>query len=251
MEVERIGDIVESPYTISLDDDPIPAKIIEETLGVKCFSFARSDDLLRNAKRFEPMGAFIDIYLNGECGLDVVPTVRTLWPTTAIIVMTGDPDDNLVGQALASGADDFIRKPISPPEVLARLKARVEDRKDKSSYNLLKFGDIRIDLRNKSMSGLKGNVFLSNKELDLLAKMIRTSGVVVPKAVLKRELWGRTTVSDNALDRKIFEVRKALKSVSEKVELQSIYGVGMVLRLRTFEHDREILEDIDSKLQFS
>lgn len=248
-ELESLKELKDTPYTVTLDDDPLAAKIIEDTLSLKNFCFSTSQELLANAAKFEPMGAFIDIHLEGECGLDAVPAMRTIWPSTAIIVMTGDEADELVGQALAAGADDFIRKPIKPAEVMARLKARLEDLKDKNGHTLLRFGDLRVDLRHKSLTGPGGQLILSSREVELLAELIRANGVVIPKGVLKRELWKNVSVSDNALDRKIFEVRKALKEVSRNVELQSIYGVGMVLRLRSFEEDRVVLEDIDARLK--
>jgi DNA-binding response OmpR family regulator len=249
LDLPSLKDLNGAPYAVTLDDDPLAAKIIEETLGLKNFWFKCSKDLLDYASQFEPMGAFIDIHLEGENGLDAVPAVRTIWPATAIIVMTGDDSDSLVGQALASGADDFIRKPINPAEILARLKARLEDLKDKNGHTLLRFGDMRVDTKHRSITGPGGQLILSSREVELLAELIRANGVVIPKAVLKRELWHNVAVSDNALDRKIFEVRKALKEVSRNVELQSIYGVGMVLRLRSFEDDRVMLDDIESRLK--
>ncbi len=243
------GDLTRIPYTITLDDDPIPAKIIEETLGLKNFWFSESSVLVQHAYKLEPTGAFIDIYLKNECGLDVVPIIRSLWPSTAIIVMTGDSNDKLVGQALALGANDFIRKPISKLEIMARLKARIEDLKEKNGHTLLRFGDLRLDLRHKSMTGPGGQVALSAREIGLIAELVRANGVVVSKDALKRELWGHVAVSDNALDRKVFEVRKSLRRVSRSVVLQSIYGVGMVLRLRTSEADRVVLDDFESKIR--
>lgn len=240
-----------TPYAVTLDDDPLAAKIIEETLGLKNFWFKSTKDLLQHAAQFQPMGAFIDIHLEGECGLDIVPAVRTMWPTTAIIVMTGDESDHLVGQALAAGADDFIRKPIKPAEVLARLKARLEDLKDKNGHTLLRFGDLRVDTKHRSITGPGGQMIISAREIELIAELIRANGVVIPKDVLKRELWHNVAVSDNALDRKIFEVRKALKEVSRNVELQSIYGVGMVLRLRSFDEDRIMQDDFDARIRSS
>ena len=98
------------PYIVTLDDDPVMAKIIEETLRIKNFSFASSGPLLACAAEMSPIGAFIDIHLEGECGLDIVPKLRSFWPTTALIVISGDESDQSISQALASGADDFIRK---------------------------------------------------------------------------------------------------------------------------------------------
>lgn len=237
-------------YIVTLDDDPMAAKIIEETIGIKNFWFKSSEDLARVAGDLDPMGAFVDIHLDGgDCGLDKVPELRTIWPTTAIIVMTGDDAGDMVAQALSAGADDFIRKPINPAEVLARLKARRDDIYDKSGYTLLSFSDLRVDIKHRSISGPSGRQMLSVREIALLGELIRANGVVVPKPVLKRELWKGLAVSDNALDRKIFEVRKALKEVGSKVEIHSIYGVGMVLRTTSYKDDIVVLDDLEAKIK--
>jgi DNA-binding response OmpR family regulator len=249
--LSKLKDLSHIPYTVTLDDDPVMGKIIEETLGIKNFAFSATEPLIECAQHMAPVGAFVDIHLKGECGLDIVPRLRSMWPMTAIIVISGDGSDQSVAQALASGADDFVRKPISPAEVVARLRARIEDLNDKNRLNLLKFGDLKVDLKYKSISGVKGQLILSAREVDLLAELIRAHGTIVPKDVLKRELWGSLAVSDNALDRKIFEVRKALREVSDHVELHSIYGIGMVLRLRNQEAERTLLNDFDAKLRSS
>ncbi|RZA18055.1 MAG: response regulator transcription factor [Proteobacteria bacterium] len=247
--LSRLKDLSHIPYTVTLDDDPVMAKIIEETLSIKNFAFVTSEQLLDCAEHLAPIGAFVDIHLKDECGLDIIPKLRSLWPMTAIIVISGDESDSSVTQALAAGADDFVRKPISPAEVVARLRARIEDLNDKNRLNLLKFGDLKVDLKYKSISGVKGQLILSAREIDLLSELIRAQGTIVPKDVLKRELWGSLAVSDNALDRKIFEVRKALREVSDNVELHSIYGIGMVLRLRNQEAEQTLLNDFDESLR--
>jgi DNA-binding response OmpR family regulator len=247
--LSRLKDLSQIPYIVTLDDDPVMARIIEETLGLKNFAFTQSEQLLECAGEMSPVGAFVDIHLKGECGLDIVPRLRALWPTTAIIVISGDESDASISQALASGADDFVLKPISPAEVVARLRVRIEDLNDKNRMNLLKFGDLKVDLKHKTISGGKSQLILSAREIDLLAELIRAHGTIVPKDVLKRELWGSLAVSDNALDRKIFEVRRALREVSDNVELHSIYGIGMVLRMRNQEAERTLLNDFDAKLK--
>ena len=246
--LSTLKELIHVRYTVTLDDDPLMARVIEETLGIKNFSFSESGPLLECAGHMNPVGAFVDIHLRGECGLDIIPKLRAIWPMTAIIVVSGDGSDDSIVQALASGADDFVKKPISAAEVVARLRARIEDLSDKNQLNLLKFGDFQVDLKHKVLSGPKCQLSLSAREVDLLAHLIRAQGTTVPKGVLKRQLWGSLRVSDNALDRKIFEVRKALREVSEAVELHSIYGVGMLLRMRSQVDDIQSLNRIESQI---
>ncbi len=70
-------------YTVTLDDDPVMASVIEETLGIKNFAFSATEPLLECAEFMAPVGAFIDIHLRGECGLDIIPKLRAVWPMTA------------------------------------------------------------------------------------------------------------------------------------------------------------------------
>ena len=173
------------------------------------------------------------------------PYIEILWPSAAIIVVTMDESAEVIQQALASGADDFIRKPVNAIELVARLKIRIDHLRDQVAETVYKKGDLALDVKHKMLRGGKGYAQLSQREAELLAHLIRSDGVVIPKEVLKRELWGNVKVTDNALDRKIFEVRKAVKSVSSNMVLQSVYGRGIFLRSMTHHEDRILLDDVD------
>ena len=112
------------------------------------------------------------------------------------------------------------------------------DRNKDTANTVFENGDLRLDVKYKMLKGNNGYMQLSQRETELLAHPIRSDGVVISKDVLKRELWGSVKVTDNALDRKIFEVRKAVKTVSTEMVLQSVYGRGIFLRSRTYSEDR-------------
>lgn len=230
---------------VTLEDDPLTATVIEQTIGVKNHWFTSVKALEEAAPKLNPLGAFIDIHLDGECGLDVLPMVRALWPSTVIIVMTGDDNDLFVAQALSSGADDFIRKPVRPVEIQARLKARLEDMHAKNGHAMLGYGDLTVDIKHRVLKGPSQQLSLSSREIDLIAELIRAQGLVVSKKELKQCLWRDVKVSDNALDRKIFEVRKAIKQVSKLVELRSVYGVGIMIKKKVDVKARRAMADPD------
>ncbi len=237
-------DDIDTAYTLTLDDDPIVCKLIEEFLGVKNFSFSSAQDLLRSSELFRPTGIFIDVHLaKNECGLDVIPQVRKCWPDAPIIVITSDDSNDHIGQALAAGANDFILKPFGASELIARLSSRREELKDRNSQWIVSYGDLELDLQKKILSSPLGQVYISSKEADIFAYLVRQSGIVVEKGIIKRHVWGSVKVSDNALERKIFEVRKTVRTLSSKVEIKTVYGKGLVLRLNSFACDQELLED--------
>lgn len=219
-------------YVITLDDDPMIGSIIEKSLGIRTIKLSTSRELLAGATQFKPLAVFVDIHLGvDDCGLDVIPTLRARWPYCPILVLTGDPSDDSVARALAAGADDFLRKPINHKELLARLHARLEDAAEKSARQLVEVGDIKIDIPHRMLTGPLGRRALSPTEINILAHLSQVRGTVVTKDVLKFRCWGPTAVSDNAVDRKIHEVRSALQDVSNLVKIKSLYGVGVTLQI--------------------
>jgi DNA-binding response OmpR family regulator len=218
-------------YTITLDDDPSVFRIIEKSTGFKSHSFSSPEELLCKASKYEPVAAFIDIDLGlGHCrGLEVIPSLRKYWPFCAILVITSDTTDAALSNALALGADDFIRKPIHPPELLARLESRVQELADKEINHVLRMADITFHVSRRSVKGSHGSTYLSPTAATILAALIRAKGTVIRREKLQHQVWGDLKVTDNALDRKIYELRKALLEVSDQLEIKSIYGVGFGL----------------------
>ncbi len=230
-----------SSYTLTLDDDPVIAELLQQILGVRTVAFESITSLKKSDSDLNPIGIFVDIHLaNGECGLEVLPTLRARWPLSPIIVMTSDPDESIVGQALAMGANDFILKPIRPGELKARYSARQLEMELRSHQTQLNFGDLSLNIQYKSLSGPKGECFLSPREVDILCFLIRTKGALVDKNTLKGRIWGNISVGDNALDRKLFDVRRSIHSVSDGVKLRSIYRHGIELVSKPISSDSRI-----------
>lgn len=232
------------PYTVTLDDDRIICRLIEDIVGLKTFGFSTATALIEQVSEFDPVGVFVDVNLAGnECGLDIIPFLVRTWPLAPVIVITGDERESLISQALSAGAHDFLIKPLRPVEVVARLAARRQDLASRIPTKTLAFGDITLDLQYKTLTGPKGQQHQSQREMAILTYLLRANGSVMDKLGIKRHVWGKIAVSDNALDRKLFEVRKSIRDVSHVVELKSVYGKGIVLRLRSHEYDQFVLQD--------
>lgn len=227
----------DGPYTVTLDDDPTVAHLIQQILSMKTVAYTNLTDLKANVEELKPIAVFVDIHLeNGDCGLDYIPDLKARWPLSPIIVMTSDHDESMVSNALALGADDFILKPIRHGELLARFLARKAEIELRNSQTILTFGDMSLNIRYKSLSGPKGSVFISPMEVEILCLLIRTKGALVDKNTLKGRVWGSISVGENALDRKLFDVRKAIRAVSEMVELRSRYRHGVELVCKPNSH---------------
>lgn len=220
-------------YTVTLDDDPMVHKIIEKSTDFKSLMFDNPEELDKQSAKMKPVAAFVDIDLGGEkSGLSIVPTLRKNWPYIPILVVTSSPTESAISKALTSGADDFIRKPIIPEELTARLQLRLNDSAQKEAKEIINFGDISIDYVHRKVVGPKGLHYGSPIEINLLATLANTEGALVEKESLKLRCWGQANVTDNALHRRLHAVRRLLKDVSDKVVIQTKYGVGFLLAVK-------------------
>jgi DNA-binding response OmpR family regulator len=220
-------------FIVTLDDDPMVSRILELAIGIRSENYRTLKEFQQARFLKEPIAVFIDIHLGvDDNGLDVIPDTRKRWPYSPIIVVTSDPNDEALELSFRRGADDFLLKPIKPREAQARFRTRLSEAQDKASKAGLSVGDLFLDISHKVITGPIGKQFLAPVETLLLAQLIKARGTVVPKEVLKREAWGPVSVSDNAFYRKLFELRRALQVVTDKIKIQSVYGEGLSLEIK-------------------
>lgn len=224
-------------YTITLDDDPIVAKLIAKSLGIRTVGYPSVESLVAADLKEAPVACFIDIHLGmGAKGLAALPLLREKLPFCPLIVITSDPSEAAVGEALASGADDFVQKPIRPQEISARLQTRLLDQLQKQTQSILKVGDAELDRAHRILRGPAGERYLSDTEVNLFICLSQAKGTIVQRHALKKRCWGQIAVSDNALDRKVYEVRRALKEIGSRVRLDTAYGVGFSMEVEAPPH---------------
>ncbi len=229
-----MSDGLDHDCIIVLDDDLMVAKIISGATKKKTSHFASISDFNEKGASLTPSAIFVDIHLGvDENGLDTLPKLKQRWPFCPIIVITTDRDENSVSKALAAGADDFVYKPLNTKEVLARLQVRMAELAKREAVELIRVADITVDLTHRSIASDKGGTrYLSSTEMNLLSCLLHARGTLVRREVLKRKCWGQIFVSDNALNRKLHEVRRALKEISDNVQIRTLYGTGFTLEVK-------------------
>ena len=236
-------------YLVTVDDDPLVNEIVEASVGMKSLSFATASSLLTVEEHLEPVGIFIDVHLDDdESGIEAIPQIQKRWPYAPLIVITGDRDDAVVGQALAAGAHDFVTKPLNPSELLARLSARRQQLKELTDDSSIRFHDFALNLFSCRLSGPTDDVMISKKDICLLKVLVENAEAIVTSVMLKAEGWGGIAVSDSTLHRKLHEVRKILRSVGSATEIKSVYGRGFVLRTTDHEDRKVLFQDSISKI---
>jgi two-component system, OmpR family, response regulator len=171
----------------------------------------------------------LDVMMPGTDGLTVLRTVRDAGHRIPVIMLTarGDEADRVVGLEL--GADDYVAKPFSPRELLARLRAVVRRAHPETVAEKLTAAGITVDTGSREAWVDGQPVALTGLEVDLLVALLRRAGRVVPRSALL-DLAGRGDVSvgERAVDVHISRLRKKLGD-DPPTRIRTVRGVGYVL----------------------
>ena len=178
----------------------------------------------------------LDIMLPKLSGLDILKQVRKEGLSTPIILLTakGSVDDKITG--LDMGADDYLPKPFSPEELLARLRAITRRKGEVINDNLLEFGDIKLNISTYDLQCKENSITLTQKEFEILNYFLQRPKNVVSKDDLITKLWGfDSDVEHNNIEVYISFLRKKLTYIDSEVKITTIRRVGYKLEERSEE----------------
>ena len=170
----------------------------------------------------------LDVMMPGLDGLNVLKKIREKSRVPVIMLTAkGDETDRVVGLEL--GADDYLAKPFSPRELLARLRAVLRRSELGQEREQLLVGEVSVDLGSRRASVGDREVGLTGLEFDLLVALMRRAGRVVPRSMLL-ELAGRSdvTVNERAVDVHISHLRRKLGDDPPRW-IKTVRGVGYVM----------------------
>lgn len=172
----------------------------------------------------------LDLRLPGISGLEVLRAMRQQSLVMKVIVLSAldSPEERLLG--LESGADDYVVKPFSTAELLARIRILLR-RTALVPAAMLELGDLRIDCALRLVTRGKRAIDLTPREYELLAYLMRNQGAIVTRDMLARDVWRsapRITPLNNVIDVHITHLRRKLHD-GETQLLHTVRGVGFVL----------------------
>src|SRR3954466_1251282 len=215
-----------------VDDDGRLYELIASYLGQNDVSPAHAPNGRRALELLEREAydaVLLDVMMPELDGLAVLKKIRERWPALPVLMLTakGDETDRVVGLEL--GADDYLAKPFSPRELLARLRAVLRRTQVDPNKEQLTVGSMSFDVAARSVQKAGQPVELTGLEFDLLLALARRAGRVVPRGNLL-ELAGRNdvNVSDRTVDVHVSHIRKKLGD-DDALLLKTVRGVGYVL----------------------
>jgi two-component system, OmpR family, copper resistance phosphate regulon response regulator CusR len=226
-------------HILVIEDEPKVAKALKQGFGAEGIDVAvaaTGEDgfFLASTKTFDVI--LLDCNLPGRDGYEVVATLRTTGIATPVIMLTARDSvaDRVAG--LDAGADDYVVKPFSFAEVLARVRALLRrDRKDQPLR--LRCAELEMDLVTRRVTRNRETITLTAKEFELLEYLLRTAGQIVNRDMLARDVWHdpdsrgpRSPSIDNLIDVQMARLRKKIDEPFDTKLIHTIRGVGFMLR---------------------
>lgn len=212
-----------------IEDDADIAETVKYNLQSEGFAVdvaASGEDGLALALKSPPSVIILDLMLPGMSGIDVCRRLRRENETrrTPIIMLTAKTSESDRIAGLDSGADDYIAKPFSVRELLARVRA-VLRRSEETAGELYDDGRLTIDVDDVSASCDGAKIKLTNKEFTLLSTLARKRGRVATRQQLLDQVWGYRYYGDaRTLDVHIRRLRQKLGACGDCIE--TVVGVG-------------------------
>jgi len=218
-----------------VEDDPTLRQALTFNLtreGYEVTAAADGEAALEAARNERLDLVLLDVMLPGMSGIEVLRVLRREGVTTPVIILSakGDEIDRVVG--LKIGADDYVTKPFSRPELLARIEAvlrreRREGTDDTERRELLEFGKIAIDVARREVSVDGTPLHLTTKEFDLLAHMAGSPGRIFTRDQLLARIWGYDYLGDGrTVDVHVSWLRGKLRLAEGHNYFRTVRGVG-------------------------
>lgn len=190
-------------------------------------------DQLSIEKDMESMPAPIVALLraDAETVFRDVESIRQHWHYTSIIVCGERAAMPVLHQLLAKGATDFLELPLNMEDCALRIAARVGAYYWRSRESTRQLGALTLSMMQRTVSNGRDTAFLTPIETKIVATFADSLGRVIERSAMKQMCWGDISITDNALNRKIYEVRRTLRRLSENINIRTIYGLGFELEV--------------------
>jgi two-component system, OmpR family, response regulator MprA len=216
-----------------IDDDPAVSASLERALrleGYEVQTAANGGGGLEALALAPPDAVILDLGLPDIDGLEVCKRMRSAGDDTPVLMLTARDAVNDRVQGLDAGADDYLVKPFALAELLARLRALLRRRSGEEG-EVLRFGDLELDLGTREAHRGKREFSLTRIEFDLLELFLRHPRQVLTRDVILERVWGYDFDSGtNSLAVYVGYLRRKTEEGSETRYIHTVRGVGYVLR---------------------
>jgi DNA-binding response OmpR family regulator len=214
-----------------VEDDPSVQKVLKHLFEVEGYAVeihGNGQSALESFHAFPPSIIVLDLRLPKLSGRDLCKEVKAEAPTLPIVVLSAASDVSNKVLLLELGADDYVTKPFSPQELLARVRAALRHTSRTSNISRVHFDNISVDW--KKMEVLRDGevVVLTAQEFKTLQFLVQNPDRVISRDELLKEVWGyQNYPSTRTVDNHILRLRQKFeRDMAEPVHFRTVHGVG-------------------------
>ncbi|HBA84051.1 MAG TPA: two-component system response regulator CreB [Verrucomicrobia bacterium] len=223
------------PFILLVDDEQHIADVVIYMLKEHGFNVAHAangDAGLQCFKDIQPTLVLLDLNLPGLPGLELFGEIKKIRPETPVIMLTcrGEEADRVLG--LEMGADDYISKPFSARELVARVKGVLRRaRITQAAATLLKYGPLECDVSAVVIRCSGQPVLLTHFEFEVMKTLLKSPGRAFSRDALIRAVYEEGhPVNDRAIDACIKRIRRKFMAIRSELDpIATLYGIGYKL----------------------
>ncbi|HEV2397216.1 MAG TPA: response regulator transcription factor [Candidatus Sulfotelmatobacter sp.] len=214
-----------------VEDDPAVQKALRRLFETEGYTVETQSDGKSAIDSFQaspPAAMVLDLRLPKVSGSDVCKTIKALSPTLPIVVLSAASDVSDKVLLLELGADDYVTKPFSPRELLARVRAALRHTTRPAEVQVVSFDGISIDFKKMEVKRDGNAVILTAQEFKTFQFLVQNSDRVISRDELLNEVWGyQNYPSTRTVDNHILKLRQKLeKDPSSPVHFRTVHGMG-------------------------
>lgn len=214
------------------EDDPRLLKSLLHVFALNKFStdgVSNGIEALEYALTGEYDGLVLDIMMPGMDGIEVLKTLRQKSITTPALFLTARAEISERVDGLDAGADDYLSKPFSTAELLARVRAMLR-RKENYTPDLLEFGELTLNRSTYEISCQANRQTLSGKEFQVMEMLMQKPGIIVTPEQFLTHIWGwNAEVDTSSVWVHVSNLRKKLGKIAAPVCIRFVRGAGYIL----------------------
>ena len=214
-----------------VEDDPAVQKALRRLFETEGYAVETQSDGKAGLDSFRastPSAIVLDLRLPKISGGDVCKEIKAVAPTVPIVVLSAASDVSDKVLLLELGADDYVTKPFSPRELLARVRAALRHNQRTPEAKVISFDGISVDLRKMEVIRDGNPVVLTAQEFKTLKFLVQNADRVISRDELLNEVWGyQNYPSTRTVDNHILKLRQKLeKDPSSPVHFRTVHGMG-------------------------
>lgn len=220
-----------------IDDEKEVRELLSENLKAQCFAVDVAKDgtegsYLARTNDYDII--ILDNMMPGKDGLDVCTEIRATGRTVPILMLSVLSEIDRKVELLNAGADDYMIKPFSFVELMARVRALLR-RPDKLEGDVLTIDDLELDTKNQSVKRGNEGIYLTRKEFMLLEYLLRNQGAVLSRSMIMEHVWDMASDPfSNTIESHVLSLRRKIHVAGKPKLIYTVSGRGYKIDTQQF-----------------